>query len=124
LDRRQEAVRLPFGAKPRDTGDGREHLPVEIIFSNGVCLSRAQVRARWGRSLSPLSSMKTMVRRSQSAFFKLWPAHSFPVPDSLLVGLQCSTGEALAAPAKMAQDTPDVSFAIAHPALVFDHLAW
>ena len=29
----------------------------------------AQVRTRWGRSLNPLSSIKTMVRRSRSAFF-------------------------------------------------------
>ena len=32
-------------------------------------LEVAQVRTRWGRSLNPLSSMKTMVRRSQRAFF-------------------------------------------------------
>ncbi|MEO7145314.1 MAG: hypothetical protein ABI165_17605 [Bryobacteraceae bacterium] len=31
----------------------------------------AQVRTRCGRSLNPLSSTKTIVRRSLSAFFKL-----------------------------------------------------
>jgi len=67
--------------------------------------------------------MKTMVRRSQSAFFKPRPAHSLPVPDRLLVALHCPSGGALAAPAELAQDAPDVSFVIAHPALVFDQLA-
>jgi predicted ATPase len=32
--------------------------------------------------------MKTMVRRSQRAFFKLWPAHSLPIPNGLFVALQ------------------------------------
>jgi hypothetical protein len=37
--------------------------------SSGVCPCGAQVRTtRWGRSLSPLSSMKTVVRRSRRAF--------------------------------------------------------
>ncbi len=67
--------------------------------------------------------MKTMVRRSRSAFFKPWPAHSFPVPDRLLVALQCPPGGSLAAPAELAQDAPHVSFVIAHPALVLDQLA-
>jgi hypothetical protein len=40
-----------------------------LDHSTGVCPRGAQVRTRWGRSLSPLSSIKTMVRRSLSAFF-------------------------------------------------------
>ena len=67
--------------------------------------------------------MKTMVRRSLSAFFKPWPAHSFPVPDRLLVALQRAPGGSLAAPAELAQDAPDVGLVIAHPALVLDQLA-
>jgi len=38
--------------------------------STGVCPRGAQVRQRCGRSLNPLSSMKTIVRRSPWAFFK------------------------------------------------------
>ena len=67
--------------------------------------------------------MKTMVRRSQRAFFKLWPAHSLPVPDRLFVALQRPPGGPLAAPAELAQDAPDVSLVIAHSALVLDQLA-
>src|ERR1700726_3541866 len=67
--------------------------------------------------------MKTMVRRSQRAFFKLWPAHSLPIPNGLFVALQRPPGGPLAAPAELAQDAPNVSFMIAHSALVFDQLA-
>jgi hypothetical protein len=42
-----------------------------MILQHRGLSARAQVRTRWGRSLDPLSSMKTMVRRSQRAFFKL-----------------------------------------------------
>ena len=68
--------------------------------------------------------MKTMVRRSQRAFFKLWPAHSLPIPNGLFVALQRPPGGPLAAPAELAQDAPNVSFVIAHSALVFDQLAY
>ena len=64
-----------------------------------------------------------MVRRSQRAFFKLWPAHSLPVPDGFFVALQRPPGGPLAAPAELAQDAPNVSFVIAHPALALDQLA-
>jgi hypothetical protein len=64
-----------------------------------------------------------MVRRSQSAFFKPWPAHSLPMPNGFFVALQRPSGGPLAAPAELAQDAPDVSFVIAHPALVLDQLA-
>ena len=64
--------------------------------------------------------MKTMVRRSLSAFFKPWPAHSLPIPNGFFVALQRPPGGALAAPAELAQDAPNVSFVIAHRALVLD----
>jgi len=37
-----------------------------------------------------------------------------------LVAFECPPTGALAAPAELAQDAPDVSFVIAHPALVLD----
>jgi hypothetical protein len=42
---------------------------VKWYCSTGVCPRGAQVRTRCGRSLNPLSSTKTMVRLSRSAFF-------------------------------------------------------
>src|ERR1700687_1795516 len=53
-------------------------------------------------------------------FFKPWPAPSLPIPNGFFVALQRPPGGPLAAPAELAQDAPDVSFVIAHPALVLD----
>ena len=42
---------------------------LKLSWRKGVCPLGAQVLARVGWVLSPLSSMKTMVRRSRRAFF-------------------------------------------------------
>ena len=49
---------------------------VKLCWSTGVCPRRLQVRATLGRSLSPLSSMKTMVRPSRMAFFLALARHA------------------------------------------------
>src|SRR3984893_3866975 len=64
--------------------------------SAGVCPRGAQVRQRWGRSLSPLSSMKTMIRPCFLAFFLTpasapsanarWLFHRAPEPDPPVAG--------------------------------------
>src|SRR6202171_285706 len=64
--------------------------------STGVCPRGAQVRQRWGRSLSPLSSMKTMIRPCFLAFFLTpasapssnarWLSHRAPDPDPPVAG--------------------------------------
>ena len=64
-----------------------------------------------------------MVHRSRSAFFNPRPTHSLPIPDGFFVALQRPPAGALAAPAELAQDAPDVSLVIAHPAPVLDQLA-
>src|SRR6266849_5008526 len=46
---------------PGYPGHCREQLPVEMILQHRGLSARPQVRQRWGRSLSPLSSTKTMV---------------------------------------------------------------
>ena len=63
-------VKPEIKVPPSDAGCGREYLPLEVILQHrSLSLRSAQVRTRGGRSLSPLSSMKAMVRRSLSAFF-------------------------------------------------------
>lgn len=42
---------------------------LKLNANTGVWPTGAQIRTRWGRSNSPLSSMKTMVRPSLRAFF-------------------------------------------------------
>src|SRR5208283_3032314 len=90
--------------------------------STGVCPRGAQVRTRCGRSLNPLSSMKTIVRRSQSAFFNSRPLHLLPLPNRLLVAFQRPSGRTLAAPTQFAQDAPDVVLVEAHPGPLLDEI--
>ena len=49
---------------------------LKLYCSTGVCPLGAQVLTRVGRSLNPLSSMKTMVRPSRRDFF-LAPASAW-----------------------------------------------
>ena len=58
-------VKTPEG----NAGDQREVVQRKLYCSTGVCPIGAQVRTRVGRSEMPVSSMKTMVRRSRWAFF-------------------------------------------------------
>src|SRR5713101_5231692 len=105
---------------PGYPGHRREQLPVEMILQHRVCPRGAHVRQRWGRSLSPLSSTKTMVWLARRAFFKLGPAVLLPALDGLFVALQRATGRALATPAQLSQQAPDVRRMVAHPALLLD----
>jgi hypothetical protein len=53
---------------PRDASDGREHLPVEMILQHRGLSARGPGAHPMGPLAQSLSSMKTMVRRSPSAF--------------------------------------------------------
>ena len=63
--RKESEVEAPEG----DSGDDRELMPVEVVLQDRVSPRGAQVRTRVGRSLSPDSSMKTMIRPCFAAFF-------------------------------------------------------
>src|SRR6266436_2882619 len=53
-------------------------------------------------------------------FFKLGPAVLLPVLDGFFVTLQRAAGRALATPAQLSQQAPDVRWMIAHPAQLLD----
>jgi hypothetical protein len=57
--------------------------PLKWYGSPGVGPCGAQVRQRWGCSLSPLASTQMLVRLYWRAFFKLRPTHPLPLPDEL-----------------------------------------
>src|SRR5271154_5079927 len=78
-------------------------------WSTGVCPRGAQVRHRWGRWLNPLSSMKTMVRPSFSAFFNRRPCPALPFANGFFVALQCSPSGPLGTPAQLAEQLPDMA---------------
>jgi hypothetical protein len=67
--------------------------------------------------------MKTIVRRSQRAFFYARPVNPLPLPDPLLVALQCPPAGALAGPVELAQDAPHVVRVVAHAGPVLDEVA-
>ena len=82
----------------------------------------AQVRQRCGRSLSPLSSMKTMVRPSFLAFFLTLAALLLPVPDLLLVSFQGASRRSRATPTQLPQDAPGLRGIVLHLAFVLDQV--
>src|SRR3984893_7024540 len=53
-------------------------------------------------------------------FFKLGPAVLLPALDGFFVTLQRATGRALATPAQLSQQAPDVRRMVAHPAQLLD----
>jgi len=69
----------------------------KVSWITGVWPRGAQVRTRVGRVLSPLSSMKTMVRPSSPAFFYRWPLNPLPAADLGFVTLNSAAFWALAA---------------------------
>src|SRR5436190_19878369 len=85
------------------------HFQLKEYCRTGVWPRGAQVRTRCGRSLKPLSSTKTMVRRCRSAFFNFRPASALPALDRRLVALGSSTDRSLATPAQRAENAPHVS---------------
>jgi hypothetical protein len=60
---------LEIEVPERHSGGDGDGLPVEVILQHRRLTTGAQVRHRWGRWLNPLSSMKTIVSPSFSAFF-------------------------------------------------------
>ena len=70
--------------------------------------------------LSPLSSMKTIVRPCFWAFFKGGPGLLLPPADRFLVALAGLADGPLRAPVQRAQQFPDVTFVVAHPETVFE----
>src|ERR1051325_2115368 len=82
---------------------------LKVYCSTGVWPRGAQVRTRWGRSLKPLSSTNTMVRRCWRAFFYFRPAHPLPAADESLVTLGGPACRPLATPTQPVQETPDMA---------------
>jgi len=61
-----------------------------------------------------------MVWPARRAFFKLGPAVLLPALDGFFVTLQRAAGRALATPAQLSQQAPDVRRMVAHPAQLLD----
>ena len=78
---------------------------------------------RCGRSLSPLSSMKTMVRPSFLGFFLIsGQRFCFHSPDLLLVPLQRASRRTLATPAQLPQDAPSLRRMVTYAAFALDQV--
>lgn len=67
LDRPGEEAKVETNTA--DVVDHRQLLPVEVVLNTGVSSFGAQVRTRVGRSDSPDSSTKTIIRPCFAAFF-------------------------------------------------------
>jgi hypothetical protein len=66
--------------------------------------------------------MKMMVRPSAWAFFNGWPVHASPVADRFFSPLASSSYGALAAPAQIVQNFPDMPGMIRDAELVLDQV--
>src|SRR5438309_8050137 len=75
----------------------------------GVWPRGAQVRQRCGFCVNPLSSIKTIVRPSFSAFFSGRPSDASPFANRFLIALQRATYRTLWTPAQAAQHAPNVT---------------
>lgn len=95
---------------------------LKLNCRTGVCPRGAHVRHRCGRSLSPLSSMKTIVRPWRAAFFYLGPAHLLPVRNGLLIVLPRLAHRPLAAPPQAPEHAPHVPRMVPDPEPALDHL--
>src|SRR3982751_1854112 len=82
------------------------HFQLKEYWSTGVWPRGAQVRTRWGRSLNPLSSTNTTVRRCWRAFFYFRPAHPLPFPDGAFIALGRPADWPLATPTQGTQNPP------------------
>ena len=80
-------VKPEIKVPPRDTGDGREHLPVEMILQHWGLSARGPGAHPMG-SLAQPAFIDEDDGAPRALFLRQWPAHSFPVPDRLLVALQ------------------------------------
>jgi hypothetical protein len=99
---------------PRHPCHPRKRFTVEMMQYRRLP-SWCPVRQRWGRSLNPLSSMKTIVRPSWWAFFLS------PAEDLLLVALQCASHRALASSPTAAQCAMPAQV-VFHTAFLLDHM--
>ena len=106
----------PVGSIITDT-DGSVTLHVSVQAAPWVPRG-AHGRLRCGRSLSPVSSTKTIVRLCLWAFFYLGPAHLLPAPNRFLVPFQGAPDGALAPPSQFPEEcAPDVDVRIRTPHL-------
>ncbi len=80
------------------------------------------MRTRCGRSLKPLSSTNTKVRRCWRAFFYLGPAHLLPTLDRPFIALGGSPHRSLATPAQRAEDPPHMPRMKFMPGLALDQI--
>jgi hypothetical protein len=96
-----------------------KHLQLKRYCNTVVCPRGAQVRTPMPSCwLNLLSSIETMVRFSQNAFFYPWPVDLLPVLDRLFVAFQCPPGKMPASPTRLTQDVPDVVLVVSHPGSV------
>ena len=66
--------------------------------------------------------MKTMIRPSFRAFFKVRPDRALPVGDGFFIALESAGGGALAAPAHLPQEPADMVGMVPDAEGIFDHL--
>ena len=95
---------------------------LKLYWSTGVCPRGAQVRQRCGRWLTPLSSMKTIVRPSFRAFFNGGPLMLLPPTDRCFVAFAGPPRRSLRAPPERDQQLPDMPPVVADVELAFDQV--
>src|SRR6266496_3572993 len=88
----------------------------------GVWPRGAHVRQRCGRSLNPLSSMKTMVRPSFLAFFLTSASDPSPLQNLGFVPFPGASRRSLATPTQLPQNAPCLRGIVLHSAFVLDQL--
>src|SRR6516225_6584593 len=96
---------------------------VKLYCSTGVCPLGAQLRTRCGRSETPDSSMKTMIRPSRAAFFKRRPALGLPLPDRGFIALCGAPARPLAGEPQPPEQPPHAGLAISLASERLDQLA-
>src|ERR1043166_8663832 len=98
------------------------HFQLNEYWSTGVWPRGAQVRTRCGRSLKPLWSTNTIVRRSWRAFFYFRPAPTLPPLDGRFVALGGPAHRALTTPVEATQNPPHMSGMKLLPRLSLDQI--
>jgi hypothetical protein len=74
--------------------------------------------------MNPLSSRKTMLRFSFSAFFYIRPPFFTPSPNLFLVPLLPPTLWLLTTPATSTENLPDMGRMIPYTKMIFDYLGY
>src|ERR1700732_342753 len=115
--RKEPEVETP----PGYPGHRREQLPVEMILQHWSLSARRPSAAAVGSLAQPaLVDEDDGFGPPGGLFFKLGPAVLLPALDGFFVTLQRATGRALATPAQLSQQAPDVRRMAAHPAQLLD----